>query len=60
MTKMPDTGKTPKPDRDPEQEQVMDFRREVQKLIDAGELDPAMADDALDRLVRKTKKGNSA
>jgi len=35
-------------------EQSARFKREAQKLIDAGELNPADADAALDRLVRKT------
>ena len=30
------------------------FRSEVQRLIDAGELDPIEAEAAVDRLVRKT------
>jgi polyhydroxyalkanoate synthesis regulator phasin len=32
------------------------FRSEVQKLIDAGELNPTEADAAMDRLVRQQKK----
>jgi hypothetical protein len=36
-------------------EQSARFRREVQRLIDAGELSPTEADAALDRLVRKTR-----
>jgi hypothetical protein len=35
------------------EEQSERFRREAQKLIDAGELSPTDADAALDRLVRK-------
>ena len=36
------------------------FKREAQKLIDAGELSPTAADAALDRLVRKAgTKGDS-
>lgn len=34
-------------------EQSERFRKEAQRLIDAGELDPTEADAALDRLVRQ-------
>lgn len=34
-------------------EQSARFKREAQKLIDAGELNPTDADAAMDRLVRK-------
>jgi hypothetical protein len=36
------------------EEQSARFRREAQRLIDAGELSPTEADAALDRLVRKS------
>ena len=37
-------------------EQSERFRRDAQKLVDAGELDPAAADAAMDKLVRKGVK----
>jgi hypothetical protein len=37
-------------------EQSERFRREVQRLIDAGELNPTEADEALDRLTLKAKQ----
>ena len=37
-------------------EQSERFRREAQRLIDAGELSPTEADAALDALVRKAAK----
>ncbi len=39
-------------------EQSERFKREVQKLIDAGELSPTEADSALDVLVRKSLSPN--
>jgi len=39
MTKMPDTDPTPKPDRDSEQEKVIEVKRDTQKRSDAGEPD---------------------
>jgi hypothetical protein len=36
------------------EEQSKRFKREVRRLIDAGDLNPADADAALDRLVRKS------
>jgi hypothetical protein len=39
-------------------EQSARFRREVQKLIDAGELNPTDADAAMDRLVRASGKSS--
>ena len=36
-------------------EQSERFRREAQKLIDAGELDPTEAEVAVDRLVRRSR-----
>lgn len=36
-------------------EQSERFKREAQRLIDAGELSPTDADAALDRLVRRAK-----
>ena len=41
-------------------EQSKRWKREAQKLIDAGELNPADADAALDRLVRKSIKEHGA
>jgi hypothetical protein len=38
------------------QEQSAAFEREVQRLIDAGELDPTEAADALNALVRRSRK----
>ena len=37
------------------EEQSERFRREAQKLIDAGELSPTEAENALDKLVRRAK-----
>jgi polyhydroxyalkanoate synthesis regulator phasin len=37
------------------EEQSEQFKREAQKLIDAGELNPTEADAALDRLVTRAK-----
>jgi hypothetical protein len=39
------------------EEQSERFRKEVQRLIDAGELSPTEADAALDRLVRRQHEG---
>ena len=39
--------------------QAEQFEREVQKLIDAGELSPTDADAALDALVRRGAKSRS-
>jgi len=36
-----------------QEEQSARFKRDAQKLIDAGELNPTEADAAVDRLVRK-------
>lgn len=36
------------------QEQAARFRAEVEKLVAAGELNPTEAEEALDRLVRKS------
>jgi hypothetical protein len=41
-------------------EQSARFKREAQKLIDAGELSPTDAAAAMDRLVRKAAKLSSA
>ena len=40
-------------------EQSERFRREVQRLIEAGELSPTDADDALNRLVSRASKTTS-
>lgn len=37
------------------EEQSERFRKEAQKLIDAGELNPTEAEGALDRLVKKQR-----
>ena len=44
------------PKKHPEtpEEQAARFRREAEKLISDGELDPEKADEALDKLVRKS------
>lgn len=55
MPTTPDTDPTPKPDRDQEQEQIIRFRAEVQKRIDAGELNPTDADAALDNLIQQQR-----
>jgi hypothetical protein len=39
------------------EEQRKRFEEEVQRLINAGELDPDAADAALDKLVRRDAKG---
>jgi hypothetical protein len=44
MTKMPDTDPTPKPDRDPEQEKVIEVKQDAQKRSDAGEPGTAEAE----------------
>jgi polyhydroxyalkanoate synthesis regulator phasin len=36
------------------------FKRDAQKLIDAGELNPTEAEAAVDALVRKSTKGHGA
>lgn len=38
------------------EEQSKRFKRDVQRMIDAGELNPTDADAAMDRLVRKQKQ----
>jgi hypothetical protein len=40
------------------EDQAKRFREEVQRLIDAGELNPTDADAALDALVRKGTKAH--
>ena len=40
-----------------EAEQSERFRREAQKLIDAGELDPEVSDALMDRLLKKDSSG---
>ena len=40
------------------EEQSERFRREAQKLIDAGELSPTVADEALDALVKRSGNQN--
>lgn len=41
------------------EEQVARFRREVQRLIDAGELNPTEADEQFDRLVGQLSSAGS-
>jgi hypothetical protein len=38
-------------------EQSARFKRDAQKLIDAGELNPTEAEEAVERLVRRSAKG---
>ncbi len=38
------------------EEQAERFRRESERLVQAGELDPIAGERALDRLTRKTKR----
>lgn len=42
------------------EEQSERFRREAERLIAAGELDPVEADKALDRIVRQSGERRSA
>lgn len=42
-----------------QEEQSERFRKEVQKLVDAGELNPTEADAALDKLVRRSASHDS-
>jgi len=51
MPKVPDTDPTPKPDRQPDQEQIIKVKA-VQKRIDVGELNPIEGGEELDRLTR--------
>ena len=39
MSEMPDTNSTPKPDRDPEQEKIIEVRKDAKKRSDTGEVD---------------------
>lgn len=41
------------------EEQSARFKREAERLIAAGELDPDAADEAVERLVRKQRKEDS-
>lgn len=41
-------------------EQSRRFRRDAQRLIKSGELDPEKADEALDKLVRRTAVRNQS
>ena len=43
----------PKKEPQTPEQQADQFRREAQKLIDAGELSPTEGDSALDQLVRR-------
>ena len=54
MPKVPDTDPTPKPDRQPDQEQIIKVKSEVQKRVDTEELGPTEAGEELDRLVRNS------
>lgn len=48
--------KRSKPERPEEQSER--FRREAQRLIDAGELDPAEAERALDSIVKQSRNND--
>lgn len=52
---MPKKKKTETPE-----DQDARFRAEVERMIDAGELSPTDADEALDRLVRIAKAGSES
>lgn len=41
------------------EEQAARFQEEVQKLVDAGELNPTEADAALDRLIRVSSQNSN-
>ncbi len=45
-----------KQSRETPEEQSERFKREAQKLIDAGELNPTEAEAALDRVVRQERR----
>lgn len=49
-----------KQNRDKPEEQSEKFKREAQRLIDAGELNPTDADAALDRLIRRQEPSKPA
>jgi hypothetical protein len=59
MTNMPDTDPTPKPDRDPEQERVIELKKGAQKQSDAGHLD-SDSSVALDAFVNKNIEDHGA
>jgi hypothetical protein len=59
MTKTPDTDPTPKPDRDPEQEQVIQLKKEAQKRSEAGHLD-SDSSEALDAFVNDNIEDDGA
>lgn len=42
------------------EDQSKRFKRDAQKLIDAGELNPTDAEAALDKLVRRSRDGDRA
>lgn len=44
---------TKKPKRENQKEQSARFERAVQDMIDAGELNPTEADEAMERVMRK-------
>ena len=56
---MPDTDPTPKPDRDPEQERVIQLKKEAQKRSEAGHLHSDTA-EALDAFVNKNIEDDGA
>ena len=45
MSEMPDTNSTPKPDRDPEQEKIIEVRKDAKKGSDAGDSDTDEAEN---------------
>jgi hypothetical protein len=57
MTKMPNTDPTPKPDRDPEQERVIQLKKEERS--EAGHPDSDTA-EALDAFVNKNIEDDGA
>jgi hypothetical protein len=59
MTKMPDTDPTPMPDRDPEQEKVIEVKKDAQKRSDAGKLDSDTA-EAMGAFVNKNIEDGGA
>jgi hypothetical protein len=59
MTKMPDTDPTPKPDRDPDQDRVIQLKKDAQKRSEAGPPDSDTA-EALDTFVNKEIEDDGA
>ena len=59
MTEMPDTDPTPKPDRDPEQERVIQLKKDAQKRSETG-LPVSDTAEALDTFVNKEIEDDGA